>query len=451
MAPRFLLLLAALLSGCSVNTQQAALPGSAGVTGRVHGGSQPVSSSTIQIYAAGTTGIGSAATPLLSSPVTTDASGGFTVTGLYTCPSATTPVYITATGGNPGMTGTVNNTAISLMAALGACGNLSASTFINIDEVTTVGAVWGLQQFMNSSSQVGSTAGSIDLQNGFVNSSLLVNTANGSAQPAAVIGDSTVQTINTIADSLAACVNTNGSTAGSMGCGQLFSAMTPPGGSAPSTTSAAALDLALNPSMNGGPIYNLAPASAPFQPVAASAPTDWSLGFTYPSPTTFPSGLNSATVFIGASTIQYWPMPINNKGIAGQHADQVAARISTDVLGQGYTHMVLLVGANDVLYPDANSPNAISTIKGIADVVRANGIEVILCLLPPIYLSGGVNNPQVDAFNASLTTMAAMEGVLLVDFNTPLQGHPEDFRDGLHPNSAGYAVMEAALSSVVRR
>jgi lysophospholipase L1-like esterase len=345
----------------------------------------------------------------------------------------------------------VNNTAISLMAALGACGNLSASSFIDIDEVTTVGSVWALQQFMSSSSQVSSTAGSIDLQNGFVNSSLLVNAASGSVQPAAVIGDSTVRTLNTVADALAACVNSDGSTAGSTACGRLFSAVTPPGGSAPSTTSGAALDLALNPSLNGGVIYNLASASAPFQPVASSAPTDWSLGFTYPAPTTFPSNLNSATVFIGASIIQYWPMPVNNKGIAGQHADEVAARISTDVLGHGYTHMVLLVGTNDIRFPDANSPNAINTIKGIADVVHANGIQVILCLLPPIYANGGNYTPQVNAFNASLTALAAMEGDLLIDFNTPLQGHPEDFSDGVHPTSAGYAVMEAAVSSVVRR
>jgi hypothetical protein len=43
--------------------------------GSVHGGQQAVSGSTIQLYAVGTTGDGSAATPLLTQAVTTDASG----------------------------------------------------------------------------------------------------------------------------------------------------------------------------------------------------------------------------------------------------------------------------------------------------------------------------------------------------------------------------------------
>jgi lysophospholipase L1-like esterase len=37
-----------------------------------------------------------------------------------------------------------------------------------------------------------------------------------------------------------------------------------------------------------------------------------------------------------------------------------------------------------------------------------------------------------------------------VDYNTPLVGHPEDFdSDGIHPDAAGYVLMEAALSSVL--
>src|SRR5438445_4103263 len=69
----------------------------------VHGGQQPVSGATLQLYAVGTTGDGSAATALLTQAVTSDANGNFDITGAYTCPSASTLVYITATGGNPGL------------------------------------------------------------------------------------------------------------------------------------------------------------------------------------------------------------------------------------------------------------------------------------------------------------------------------------------------------------
>jgi lysophospholipase L1-like esterase len=362
-------------------------------------------------------------------------------------------VYISATGGNPGLGAGGNNPAIALMAALGACGNLNASSFININEVTTVGAVWALQRFMTSTTNVGGPAGSIDLQNAFVNSAMLVDTASGSAQSAATIGDPTVRTINTIADALAACVNTDGSTGASTNCGKLFSATTPPAGSAPANTIAAALDLALNPNLDGTPIMSLVPAMAPFQPVATAAPQDWSLGFVYPGPTTFPANLNSPSVFIGDSITANWPLPMHNQGVNSQYAADVMVKMQAGgVLGLGYSRVIILAGTNDVLAPIATSPNAINTIKSMANLARTNGMQPVLCLLLPMHPDSGDLNPQVNVFNASLTSMAAMGGFLLVDYNTPLQGHyPDDFHDGVHPNADGYALMETALSSVVTR
>src|SRR5271156_4112443 len=120
-----LLPLSLLLFGCSTqrNAPQITIP--AGVRGLVHGGQQPVTGATIQLYAVGTASEGSASTPLLSPAPVTDANGGFNITGTYTCPSSSALVYIVATGGNPGLPAGANNAAISLMAALGTFGNLS--------------------------------------------------------------------------------------------------------------------------------------------------------------------------------------------------------------------------------------------------------------------------------------------------------------------------------------
>jgi hypothetical protein len=81
------------------------------------------------------------------------------IEGDYTCPSATSLVYVVAVGGNPGLAAGTNNTALTLMAALGACGNLTASTPIRINELTTVAAVWALAPYMNSYRSIGSDAG----------------------------------------------------------------------------------------------------------------------------------------------------------------------------------------------------------------------------------------------------------------------------------------------------
>jgi hypothetical protein len=78
------LLLPVLLGGCAQKqgAQETSPPVPLLVKyGSVHGGQQAVSGSTIQLYAVGTTGDGSAATPLLTQAVTTDASGDFNIAG----------------------------------------------------------------------------------------------------------------------------------------------------------------------------------------------------------------------------------------------------------------------------------------------------------------------------------------------------------------------------------
>ncbi|WP_353072834.1 hypothetical protein [Tunturiibacter gelidiferens] len=96
--------LSLLLAGCSQRSgvaSGAATVASLRLHGTAYGGDQPVSGATIQLYAVGTTGDGSASTPLLTQAVTSDSSGEFTLTGDYQCPSASTQVYLTAAGGNP--------------------------------------------------------------------------------------------------------------------------------------------------------------------------------------------------------------------------------------------------------------------------------------------------------------------------------------------------------------
>ncbi len=71
------------------------------MSGSVYGGQQPVSGATLQLYAVGVQGDGSAATPLLPQAVLSDTNGQFYMAANYICPTPATPVYITATGGSP--------------------------------------------------------------------------------------------------------------------------------------------------------------------------------------------------------------------------------------------------------------------------------------------------------------------------------------------------------------
>jgi hypothetical protein len=210
-------------------------------SGTVLGGLVAVCGSAIQLYAVGTTGDGSASTPLLTGPpVTTDGSGNFALPS-FTCPTPGSLVYITATGGNAGLAPGTDNTAITLMSALGACSTVTSAKQIVINELTTVASIFALETYMTSPTAIGSSsANAADLAKDFASVNELVDTTAGTTPgPALPANDSvTVTFLNTLGDILAACVQTAGGVAGDGSpCGNLFTAATPPGQITPAAAS----------------------------------------------------------------------------------------------------------------------------------------------------------------------------------------------------------------------
>jgi len=284
--------LALLLSGCGAAPSTVAppitVPGSA-LSGRVFGGSQPISGATIQLYAVGTTGYGSAATALIhssitSGPVTSGTDGSFSISNDYTC-TADPLVYIVATQGNPGLsTSSANNPYIALMAALGPCSSLSASTHILLNEMTTVGSVYALAPFMADTAHVGTTASNqAGLVNAFGAVKELTDVSSGTTPGPSLPANATLSAapISTIANIVSSCVNSPGGTQGDGGaCDLLFSGTTIQS-ARPSDTVAALLSMAKNPGHNVTPLWNLRPSQSPFQPTLAAQPTDWTLAINH--------------------------------------------------------------------------------------------------------------------------------------------------------------------------
>ena len=286
MPKSFLLLVLALAAtGCAVlPTTPTTAPLALQLAGRVHGGQQPVSGALIQLYVAATNGYGAAATPLIATTVRSDAQGGFSITGDYTCP-ANAQVYLTATGGNPGLSASTNNAALAMMTALGACANLTSTTFINVNELTTVASVWPLARFLTDVPQLSTSATNVaGMSNAFAAVNQVVNTATGGLPGPALPAGATLPTtqLNTLANILAACINTAGGTTGDgTPCGSLFAAATPAGGPAPTNTLAAAAMIARNPANQVAALFALSTASSPFQPSLATAPNNFLVGITY--------------------------------------------------------------------------------------------------------------------------------------------------------------------------
>jgi hypothetical protein len=300
-----------LLTGCANMSTSSAIDstGAATIAGTVHGGIQPVANATVYLYAAGTTGYGTGAKLLQQS--STDANGNFNLTN-YTCPGQPIPaqLYIIASGGQP-TTGTTNSAA-AFMAALGPCPTVKLSNpTLNVNEVTTIASMFAVQQFFtpggsNGLGMIGTTPGNTTgMATAFATAKNLVNLTNGTAiasttSTGPVVGFTTAPVvtitpeqakINTLANILAACINTSG--AGSPNCTTLFSNVS---SSTVVDTLEAAYYLATNPTDTVGgtskisTVYGLSASQPPFAPALNSAPADWTIGVTYGSKSTSTGG-----------------------------------------------------------------------------------------------------------------------------------------------------------------
>ncbi len=266
------------VTGCGMGTSAAPDPVPLTVNGRVHGGQQPVVGAQIQLYVTGNAGNGSAASALLNKTVTSGTDGGFSITGDYSCPSSTAQVYLVATQGNPGLGSGGNNPALAMMAPLGSCGNLTPTQFIWINEVTTVAAAYTLAPFTKDISDIGSSStNTTGLANAFLNAQLIANTATGTV--ATLPSNLTTEPgkIYALADAVASCINSDGTT----GCSPLFSAATPPsGGSAPTNTWDALMNIVKNPANNVAGVFSAIGPQPPFATTLTQAPNDWTLSLT---------------------------------------------------------------------------------------------------------------------------------------------------------------------------
>lgn len=303
--------------GCGIGSEfvSTSIAGPA-LSGRIMGGRQPISGSTLDLWQVGNTGYGSAATLLAT--VTSGSDGSFyfpaTGTGSYTCPSTgPNQLYITASGGNPGNSTGNANPSILLTYALGSCATAQAATGLNVNEVSTVASVFALSGFINpatfgSSGTTGTAVGSTYTQDAIGTSSTnttglnnAVTTVGTLVTPAGITpGSATTATvdyqkINTLGNILANCVNSD-PTSGDTKCSTLFTNVSTTGAVKATNTFEAAYYMNTNPTdtvsgtSNLTTVFNAVPINPPYAPALGStAPTDWTIGVNYAV-----SGLTSA-------------------------------------------------------------------------------------------------------------------------------------------------------------
>ena len=383
--------------------------------GKVMAGSQPVSGAAVQLYAAGSSGYGSAGTALLTSSVMTSSSGGFTIPPGYSCASSSTLVYLVARGGNPGLSGSVNNSALAMMLALGSCGSITSGTTAVVNEVTTVASVAALAAFYSSGGNVGASATNpAGLTNAFGAAVQLANMATGVSPGPSVPTGLTIPSakINTLANLLNSCTATSGATS----CTALMTAATLSGSPAPADTLDALFNILRNPANNVPAVNALLPATSAFTPVIATTAPDWTLAVTWSG-----GGMNLPTALAfdssgNAWVASYFSALTELPALGTTGAVQQIAAAST-ALNESYG--LTVDGSNNIWV--ANEQTSYSINGGSGNVAKFSSTGQLLSGASG-YADGGVYFPQglaadttgnvwVVDYGDSLITLLASTGI----------------------------------------
>ncbi|WP_217705499.1 SGNH/GDSL hydrolase family protein [Peristeroidobacter soli] len=173
------------------------------------------------------------------------------------------------------------------------------------------------------------------------------------------------------------------------------------------------------------------------------------------------SGERPRVVFIGDSITENWLLAdpkffeqgVVNRGIGGQTTPQLLVRFRADVVALKPTVVHIMAGTNDVAgnTGPTTAQDVKNNILSMVELARANGIRVVLGSIPP---TASFNwRPQIDpvpairALNTWLREYAAQNRLEYIDYHAALAGaagelKPELGNDGVHPNRAGYRIMQ---------
>lgn len=178
-------------------------------------------------------------------------------------------------------------------------------------------------------------------------------------------------------------------------------------------------------------------------------------------------------VFMGNSITDFWPRDNRGffeengfvgRGIAGQTSYQMLSRFFADVVALHPRAVVINAGTNDIAQnthpydPDRTFDN----ILAMAQLAQANGIVPVLSDILPcdrFYWDTTVTCvPQkIAALNSRLRDCAGQNGWQYIRYHDVMVARdgralaPDLTKDGVHPNAAGYGVMQSAALPAIRR
>lgn len=152
--------------------------------------------------------------------------------------------------------------------------------------------------------------------------------------------------------------------------------------------------------------------------------------------------------------------PYVNRGISGQTTPQMVVRFQQDVVHLQPAVVVILAGTNDVAGNTGPSTPEMTedNFASMAAIARQNGIKVVLASITPAYAYPWKPSvqpvPAIREINQWLKDYCVREHFVYLDYYSALVDDKGGMRpglsfDGVHPNAAGYAIMEPLAESAI--
>ena len=179
----------------------------------------------------------------------------------------------------------------------------------------------------------------------------------------------------------------------------------------------------------------------------------------------------ATVVFMGDSITDAWikrspkyfadnPSYID-RGISGQTTPQMLIRFRPDVIALKPRAVVILAGTNDIA--GNTGPMTLEMIEdnyaSMAELAKANGIVVLFSSVMPVcdYIRPQTERrppAKIIALNEWLKSYCAKNKLIYVDYYSAMLDREgmlkkEITYDGLHPNEAGYAVIEPIIQNAI--
>lgn len=182
----------------------------------------------------------------------------------------------------------------------------------------------------------------------------------------------------------------------------------------------------------------------------------WAMGFGYPN-------------LVSAYLSYNYPgeYKFYNKGISGDRSVDIYARIKRDIINLKPDYMSILMGINDIWHDFGDSPNGVDTDKFekiysmLIEEIKEALPNIKIIILEPFVLKGFGTEKDWDGFSAEITGKAAAAKRVAEKYGLKFISLKKEFEeiskgrdasiylmDGVHPNSAGHALIAEKLIKV---